>query len=196
VPNRRICLAALLVFCTTLSAQDAEWRIDTNHSAAYFSVRHLMISTVRGDFHGIKGTAHYDPKRPTAATVEATIECATLNTGVAKRDEQMRGPEFFDIKRYPTMRFASKRVEIAGPGKLTIAGDLTINAATRPVVLEVDGPSQEVRDAQGRMKIGLGATTKINRKDFGIVWNETLDTGGVALADEVTISLDIELIKN
>jgi polyisoprenoid-binding protein YceI len=178
-----------------LAAQDAQWRIDTNHSAAYFSVRHLMISTVRGEFSGIKGTGHYDPKRPGSAVVEATIDCATLNTGVAKRDEQMKGPDFFEVKRYPTMHFVSKRVEQAGAGKLKIAGDLTINAVTRPVTLDVDGPSAEVRDAQGRAKIGLSAITKISRKEFGIIWNEVLETGGVALADEVTITLDIELIR-
>lgn len=205
MPNRRFELAApflifVVLICAGLlsvpaAAQDVEWRIDTFHSAAHFSVRHLMISTVRGDFSGIKGTAHYDPKRPTAAKVEATIDCSTVNTGVAKRDDQMKGPDFFEVKRYPTMRFVSKRVQQAGAGKLKITGDLTINATTRSVTLDVDGPSGEVRDAQGRTKIGLSATTKINRKDFGIIWNETLDTGGVALADEVTITMDIELIK-
>ncbi|HXB72551.1 MAG TPA: YceI family protein [Candidatus Acidoferrales bacterium] len=196
MPNRRLYLAVLVLSGVPLAAQDAEWRIDPLHSAAYFSVRHLMISTVRGEFSGIKGTGHYDPKRPTAAAVDATIDCATLNTGVAKRDEQMRGPDFFEVKRYPTMRFVSKRVNQAGQGKLKIAGDLTINATTRPVTLDVDGPSPEVRDAQGRTKIGLSAATKISRKEFGIIWNEVLETGGVALADEVTITLDIELIKN
>jgi len=171
------------------------WRIDPNHSAAFFSIRHLMISTVRGQFNGINGTGHYDPANPTAASITATIDCRTLNTGVAKRDEQMKGPDFFDVKRYPLMKFSSKKVEPAGPGKLRIGGDLTINAVTRPVVLDVDGPSAEVKDAQGREKIGLSAATKINRKDFGIVWNEVLETGGVALADEVSISLDIELIR-
>src|SRR5450432_1264969 len=188
-------LRALVLSGVPLAAQDALWRIDTNHSAAYFSVRHLMISTVRGEFSGIKGTGHYDPKRPGSAVVEATIDCATLNTGVAKRDEQMKGPDFFEVKRYPAMRFVSKGVSQAGPGKLKIAGDLTINATTRPVTLDVDGPSPEVRDAQGRTKIGLSAAAKISRKEFGIIWNEVLETGGVALADEVTITLDIELIR-
>ena len=179
-----------------LAAQDAEWRIDSFHSAAYFSVRHLMISTVRGEFSGIKGTAHYDAKRPAAAVVEATIDCATLNTGVAKRDEQMKGPDFFDVQKYPAMKFSAKRVQTAGPHKLKVTGDLTINAITRQVVLDVDGPSAAVRDARGNEKMGLNASTRINRKDFGIIWNEILETGGVAVADEVSISLDIELIRN
>jgi len=188
--------AACLLFPARLSAQDAAWRIDPNHSAAYFSVRHLMISKVRGEFGGVNGTVRYDPKHPMAASVEATIDCSTLNTGVAKRDSQMKGPDFFDIARYPTMKFSSRRVQTAGPGKLKITGDLTINATTRPVVLAVDGPSQAVKDAQGREKIGLSAEVKINRKDFGITWNEVLETGGFAVADEVSITLDIELIRS
>ena len=188
-------IAAALALSGTLVAQEAEWRIDPNHSAAYFSVRHLMISTVRGEFGGINGTVRYDPKRPAAAAVEATIDCRTLNTGVAKRDEQMKGPDFFDTKKYPNMVFRSKTVQPAGPDKLKVVGDLTINNVTREVALDVDGPSQTVKDAQGREKIGLNATTKISRKDFGIIWNEILESGGVAVADQVTITLDIELIR-
>ena len=108
----------------------------------------------------------------------------------------MKGPDFFDIEKYPVMKFRATRVQTAGPQKLKVTGDLTINAITRQVVLEVDGPSAAVRDARGNEKMGLNAVTKINRKDFGIVWNEILETGGVAVADEVSISLDIELIRN
>jgi polyisoprenoid-binding protein YceI len=171
------------------------WHIDPNHSAALFSVRHLMISTVRGQFNAVNGIVHYDPKRMASASVDATIDCRTLNTGVAKRDEQMKGPDFFDTKKYPLMKFRSKNVEPAGPEKLKITGNLTINATTREVVLDADQPSPPIKDAQGREKIGLSASTKINRKDFGIVWNEILETGGVAVADEVSITLDIELIR-
>ncbi|HYW44909.1 MAG TPA: YceI family protein [Bryobacteraceae bacterium] len=190
-----LALGASLAFAAPLRAQDAAWRIDPNHSAAHFSVRHLMISTVRGEFSGVNGTVRYDPKRPAEASVEATIDCRTLNTGVAKRDEQMKGPDFFDVQRYPSMKFTSKRVQAAGKGKLKITGDLTINAITRQVVLDVEGPSPPVKDAQGREKIGLSAATRINRKDFAITWNEILESGGVAVADEVSISLDIELIR-
>ena len=154
-----------------------------------------MINTVRGSFGGIAGMVHYDANHVTDATVDATIDCQTLTTGVAKRDDQMKGPDFFDIKKYPSMKFKSKRVQKAGPGKLKVTGDLTINATTREVALNVDGPSQTVKDAQGREKIGLNASTRISRKQYGIVWNEILETGGVAVADEVSITLDIELIK-
>jgi polyisoprenoid-binding protein YceI len=187
-------VVALLIVSASLPAQEVVWRIDPNHSAAHFSVRHLMISTVRGEFSGINGSMHYDPKRPTDARVEATIDCSTLNSGVAARDVQMKGPDFFDVKKYPTMKFSSTRVQKAG-GKLKVSGDLTINATTRPVVLDVEGPSVVVKDARGREKVGLSAATRINRKDFGIVWNEVLETGGLAVADEVTISLDIEFIR-
>ena len=155
-----------------------------------------MISTVRGQFNGVNGTVRYDPKKPTSATVDATIDCRTLNTGVAKRDEQMKGPDFFDTKLYPNMKFHSTRVDPAGPGKLKVTGDLTINAITHQVILDVDGPSQPVKDAQGREKIGLSASTKISRKEWSITWNEVLETGGLAVADEVSISMDIELIRN
>jgi polyisoprenoid-binding protein YceI len=176
------------------AAQDA-WHIDPNHSAAYFSVRHLMISTVRGQFNGVNGVVHYDPKHVANASVDATIDCRTLNTGVAKRDDQMKGPDFFDTKRFPTMKFKSKRVSEAGPGKLKIDGELTINDITRPVVLDAESPSAPIKDAQGREKIGLSAATKIDRKDFHIIWNEILESGGVAVADEVSITLDIEMIR-
>jgi polyisoprenoid-binding protein YceI len=188
-------LVALLTVSVSLQAAEAVWRIDPNHSAAYFSVRHLMISTVRGEFSGINGSMRYDPNRPTEARVEATIDCSTLNSGVAARDTQMKGPDFFDVKKFPTMKFSTTRVQMAAPGKLKVSGDLTINATTRPVILDVEGPSAVVKDARGREKVGLSAATKINRKDFGIVWNEVLETGGLAVADEVSITLDIEFIR-
>jgi len=191
----RIRAAVLLAaWCAPAIAQQA-WTIDANHSFAYFSIRHLMISTVRGTFSGINGAALFDPSRPEGATVEASIPSTTVNTGVTKRDEQMRGPDFFEVGKYPVMKFASRRVEPAGQGRLRITGDLTIRAVTKTVVLDIDGPSPVVRDAQGRDKIGLSASTKISRKDFGIIWNEVLETGGLALADEVAITLDIELIR-
>jgi polyisoprenoid-binding protein YceI len=185
----------VMVAAGSMSGQSTAWRIDPLHSAAHFSVRHLMISTVRGEFSGVNGMVQWDPRHPTQATVEATIDCATLNTGVAKRDEQMKGPDFFDVKKYPKMSFVSKKVQTAGKGKLKVLGDLTINATTRPVTLDIEGPSDPVKDAQGREKIGLTATTKFNRKDFGIVWNEALETGGFAVADLVSIVLDIEMIR-
>lgn len=179
-----------------LRAQAVTWRIDPSHSSAQFSVRHMMISTVRGQFGGVKGTVVHDPKNPAAATVEATIDVTTVNTGQAKRDSDLKSPEFFDMKRYPEMKFKSTSVETAGPGKLKVTGDLTINATTRPVVLDVDGPTPPIRDPQGREKVGINATTKISRKEFGILYNPVMESGGVTVSDEVSIVLEIELFRN
>lgn len=156
----------------------------------------MMISTVRGQFGGVKGTVVYDPKNPAASTVEATIDVTTINTGQAKRDSDLKSEDFFDVKRYPEMKFKSKNVEIAGPGKLKVSGDLTINAITRPVVLDVEGPTPPIRDPQGREKVGVNATTKISRKEFGILYNPILEGGGVTVSDEVSIVLEIELFKS
>jgi polyisoprenoid-binding protein YceI len=179
-----------------LFAQAVSWKIDTLHSSAQFSVKHMMISTVRGQFGGVKGTIVYDPKNPAATTVQATIDCSTINTGEAKRDSDLKGPEFFDVKKYPVMTFKSKRVEAAGEGKIKMSGDLTINAITREVVLDLEGPTAPIKDTQGRMKIGVSGETKISRKAFGILYNPILESGGVAVSDEVKIVLEIELIKN
>lgn len=198
--NRSIVITAVFGLATTISpmlrAEAVTWRIDPAHSSAQFSVRHMMISTVRGQFGGVKGTVVYDPKNPAASTAEATIDVTTLNTGQAKRDSDLRGAEFFDIKHYPEMKFKSKSFEVAGPDKLRVTGDLTINAITRPVVLDVDGPTPPIRDTQGREKIGVNGTTKISRKDFGILYNPVMESGGVAVSDEVSIELDLELFRN
>lgn len=156
----------------------------------------MMISTVRGQFGGVKGTVVYDPKAPTTSTVQATIDCTTINTGEPKRDSDLKGAEFFDIQHYPVMTFKSTKVEVAGAGALKVTGNLTINAITRSVVLKVDGPTGPIKDTQGREKLGLNATTRVSRKDFGILYNPVMETGGVAVSDEVQINLDIELIKN
>ena len=173
------------------------WHIDPLHSLAEFSVRHMMISTVRGQFGGVKGTIVYDPKDPARSTVQATIDCATVNTGEPKRDSDLKAPEFFDVQHYPVMKFQSTQCRLwPGRGKLNVTGNLTINAITRTVVLSVDGPVGPIRDTQGREKLGLNATTKVSRKDFGILYNPVMETGGVAVSDEVQINLDIELIRN
>lgn len=192
-PNR---LAIAIPVFALAAAQAATWRIDPSHSSAQFSVRHMMISTVRGQFGGVNGTLVYDPKNPTASTVEATIDVTTVSTGQAKRDADLKSAEFFDSQRYPEMKFKSRRVEVVGPGQLKVTGDLTINAITRQVVLDVDGPTPPIKDTQGREKIGVSATTKISRKDFGILYNPVMESGGVAVSDEVSIVVEAELFKS
>jgi polyisoprenoid-binding protein YceI len=184
-----------LLSAFALHAQAVSWHIDPQHSSAQFSVKHMMISTVRGQFGGVKGNVVYDPKNPTSATVEATIDCSTVFTGEPKRDAQLKTAEFFDVKNYPVMKFQSKRVEAGGAGKLKVTGELTINAQTHQVVLELDEPSGVIKDDKGREKIGVSGVTKISRKEFGILYNPILETGGVAVSDEVSIVLEIELIK-
>ena len=189
-------LSLCLILSPCLWAQEANWRVDPLHSGASFSVRHMMISTVRGEFTGITGLLNYDPKDIARASVEATIDCTTVNTGVAKRDVQLKTADFFDVAHYPVMKFKSKRVEKAGDGRLKVTGDLTINAITQEVVLDVEGPNGPIRDPRGNEKIGVHASTQISRKQYGIIWNEVMESGGIALADEVSITLDLELIKN
>ena len=198
---KRIAIIAVLVdlaaiFSPALRAQAVSWRIAPLHSSAQFSVRHMMISTVRGQFGGVTGTMTYDPKNPAASSVAATIDCATVNTGTPTRDANLKTAEFFDVKRYPVMTFRSRKVVVTGPGNLRVTGDLTINAITRQVVLEVDGPTAPIRDTQGREKIGVSGQAKISRKEFGILYNPIMETGGVVVSDEVTIDLEIELIRN
>jgi len=155
-----------------------------------------MISTVRGTFGGVRGTIIYDSSNPTASSIDATIDATTLNTGEPKRDNDLKGDEFFDVKKFPVLKFKSKSVQEASKGMLKVTGDLTINDVTKQVVLTVDGPTDPVKDPQGRTKVGASATTKVSRKEFGILYNPMMETGGVVVSDEVTISLDIELIKN
>ena len=179
-----------------IRGQTASWRIDPLHSSAQFSVRHMMISTVRGHFGGVKGVVLYDPKNLKTSSVEATIDCTTINTGEAKRDSDLKGAEFFDVQHYPVMKFKSSKVEAAGGGKLKVTGDLTINAITHQVVLNVERPTGPVKDTQGREKIGVTGTTKLSRKQYGILYNPVMETGGVAVSDEVAIILELELIRN
>jgi polyisoprenoid-binding protein YceI len=186
-------MAAVLTLTSLASA--ASWEIDPAHSSATFSVRHMMISNVRGEFAKVTGNVVHDPKSPGAASVDATIDVSTLNTRELKRDADLKSENFFDVAKYPTMSFKSKKVAPAGTGKLKLTGDLTIHGVTKEVTFDVDGPTAEVKDPWGNIRIGASATTKINRKDFGMTWNKALDTGGVMVGDEVTITLDVEMVK-
>jgi len=177
---------------TNVWAQAVQYEIDPVHSSAQFSVRHMMVSNVRGEFAKVTGTVVYDPKNLKASSVEATIDATSINTHEPKRDEQLKGPDFFDVAKYPTLTFKSKKVEEAGPGKLSVTGDLTLHGVTKEVVLEVEGPSPEVKMGPN-LKSGASAATTINRKDFGLMWNRVLESGGVMVGDEVKITLEIEM---
>ncbi|MFP2930416.1 YceI family protein [Pyxidicoccus sp. 3LG] len=185
---------ALLVALPSL-AFASTWDIDGSHSSAGFTVRHMMVSNVNGSFNVKSGSVNLDDKDITKSTVEAVLDATTVNTGNAKRDEHLRAPDFFDTAKHPTITFKSKKVEQAGEGKLKVSGDLTMHGVTKPVVLDVTGPSKESKDPWGNTRTGVQATTKLNRKDFGLSYNTALETGGVAVGEEVTVNLDLSLVK-
>jgi len=170
------------------------WNFDPNHTSAEFSARHMMVTTVRGKFEKLSGTLNFDPANPEQASVEVTIDASSLNTGVTDRDNHLRSADFFDAAKFPTITFKSTRVENAGNGRLRVTGNLTIKGVTKSVVLEVEGPSAPVKFGNAT-KSGLTATTRINRKDFGLTWNRVLETGGLAVGEEVKITLELELNK-
>lgn len=183
----------LLLFCLSAFAQ--EWQIDTAHSAVQFAVRHLMVSTVRGQFGRLTGTVRWDPANPATASVQAEVDVATIDTREPKRDAHLKSPDFFDAEKFPKMTFRSTGLSSAGPGRWKLAGELTIRGVTRPVVFDVEGPTPPVKGPDGRLRTGATATARISRKEFGITWNRVLETGGVAVGDEVSITVDVELIQ-
>ncbi len=193
--KRFISLVTMLLLALPLSALASTWSLDPDHSTAQFKVRHLMISNVRGNFEKISAILKLDEKDITKSRVDVSIDVASINTGVNKRDDHLRSPDFFDATKFPAMTFVSTRVEKAGPGKLIVTGNLTIKGVTRPVVLRVDGLTPEVRDPWGQIRRGASATTTINRRDFGITWNKSMDNGGVVVGEEVAIQLEVEFVR-
>jgi polyisoprenoid-binding protein YceI len=175
-------------------AQTATWNIDPNHSTAQFTVRHMAISNVTGSFTKVTGTVEFNEKDITQSQVSASIDVSSVDTRVAPRDADLRSPNFFDVQKYPTIEFKSKRIVNSG-GKLQLIGDLTMHGTTREVTLDVDGPTPEITDPWGNWRRGFSATTTINRKDFGLVWNDMLKTGEAVVGDNVKLQIDIEITK-
>jgi polyisoprenoid-binding protein YceI len=193
----RIALTAGLAAALSLpaAAANSNWQIDPAHSSAQFSVRHLAISTVRGAFSKVTGSVVFDDKEVSKSTVEVTIDANSVDTRVPDRDNDLRSEKFFDVAHYPSITFKSRKVEQLAPGKLKVTGDLTIRGTTKEVVLDVEGPTAPVKDPWGNTRNAATATTKINRQDFGVKWNATLDNGGVVVGDDVSIIIDVELVK-
>jgi polyisoprenoid-binding protein YceI len=175
-------LAALESWPSILAA--ASYQIDPAHSLAGFTVRHMMVSNVSGAFSKLSGTVDFDPNHPSHS----------VDTRSSGRDNDLRSVNFFDVATYPAITFKSTGVDKAGEGKYRVVGDLTMHGVTKEVVLDVDGPTPEVQ-VQGGFHAGASATTKIDRKDFGITWNRALDSGGVVVSDEVRISIEVELVR-
>jgi polyisoprenoid-binding protein YceI len=170
------------------------WTIDGAHADVSFSVRHMMVSNVKGSFTKVEGTVELDDKDVTKSKVSVTIDAKTVDTANAKRDEHLRGADFFDVEKFPTITFESTKVAKA-KGGLKVTGNLTIHGVTKSVVLDVEGPTNAIKDPWGMNRRGLSASTKINRKDFGLTWNNVLEAGGVAVGDEVKISIEAELVN-
>ena len=188
--NRIILGSLLFAFQTALQA--AEFSIDPAHSSVGFNVRHI-VSHVKGQFNEFSGAFTYDPKAPEKSSVEAVIQTKSINTNMDKRDGHLRSPDFFDVAKYPTMTFKSASVKSAGPGKLDVAGTLTLHGVSKPVVLSVQGGDM-AKDPWGGTRTGFSATTTINRKDFGMTWNQTLDNGGLLVGDDVKIDIEVEAV--
>lgn len=181
------CLASL-----PLTAVAATWKVDESHSSATFKVRHLMVSNVTGTVKGIQGSVEIDDTDITKSKVTAILDAATINTGDSKRDEHLRSPDFLNVAKFPQIKFESKSVAKDGD-KLKVTGALTLNGVTKDVVLDVEGPTPAIKSPFGDQRRGVSAQTKINRKDFGVVWNKALDGGGVVVGEELAIQIDLEV---
>jgi len=186
--------AVAVLFSLPTVAGSSTYQIDPKHSDAQFAVTHLMISTVRGEFHGINGTVVYDDSDVSKSSVNITIDATTVDTREPDRDKHLKSPDFFDVANHPTMTFKSNMVESSSSGKLKVYGDLTIRGVTKPAVLEVTIPKSPIKDPWGLQRTAISGTTKINRQDFGVAWNKSLDSGGVVVGDNVDVTLDVEMV--
>jgi len=180
---------AFLILTISAAAQVQTWQIDPNHTAAQFSVRHMGISTVRGAFTKVSGSAQYDPSNISKTSIDATIDASSVDTRVSMRDDDLRSPNYFDVAKYPTITFKSKSVQAVGEGKLKIVGDLTIHGVTKEVTLDADGPSAPVTDPKGNSHVGASASTMVNRKDFGVGGSSNM------VGEDITITIDVELVR-
>jgi polyisoprenoid-binding protein YceI len=171
------------------------WNLDPAHSRAEFKVKHMMISNVKGGFSGLSGTLVENTDNPSLSSVDASINISTVSTADEQRDTHLKSADFFHAEQFPTMTFKSTKVEKKGDEEYAVTGDLTLHGVTKSVTFAVEGPSQPGKDPWGNTRIGLSATTKINRKDFGLTWNAALETGGILVGEDVQISLDVQFIR-
>ena len=171
------------------------WNIDPAHSSAEFKVKHMMISNVKGQFLKLSGTMSFDESNLATSRVDVSAEAASIHTGDAQRDAHLKSADFFDVEKYPSLTFKSVGIKIVRDGELSLEGDLTIHGVTRKVSFAVEGPTPPSKDPWGNTRIAVAATTKINRKDYGLTWNAALEAGGILVGEEVTITLDVQLVK-
>lgn len=183
------------VTATSQDPKTTQWQLDPAHSAAHFSVRHMMISNVRGELSKLTGNVVLDPADLTQSTVEVSIDTASINTREPQRDEHLRSADFFDVANHPQMTFRSKKIAKAGPDHFKVTGDLTIRGVAREETFDVEGPTPPVKDPWGNVRAGITATAKIKRKDFGLTWNALVEGGGVMVGDEISITIEAELVQ-
>ena len=176
-------------------AATTSWNIDPAHTTAEFKVKHMMITNVKGQFSAVTGVVEIDPEEVANSHVEVSIDASSISTRDAQRDAHLKSPDFFDVEKFPTLSFASTRVTRKDDGDLAVESNLTIHGVTRKVVFEAEGPSEPAKDPWGNVRIGWSASTKINRKDFGLNWNAALEAGGLLVGDQVTITLDAQAVK-
>ncbi len=176
------------------SAGTTTYQIDPRHSSAGFAVTHLMISTVRGEFHGVTGTVVVDDSDVSKSSVNVTIDATSVDTREPERDKHLKSEAFFDVAKHPTITFQSTGVERNNDGTLKVTGDLTIRGVTKTATLTATLPKAPIKDPWGLQRTAVSASTKINRQDFGVAWNQKLDSGGVVVGDDVNITLDVEMI--
>lgn len=181
---------------TTTQTATSTWKLDPADSAAEFKIKHMMISNVKGHFPKLSGELTLDDADITRSKVDATIDVDSVDTREPQRDAHLKSADFFDVAQFPTISFRSTSVKRSGADTLEVAGELTIHGVTRVVVLNVEGPTAPSPDPWGNTRVGLTATTRINRKDFGLTWNAALEAGGILVGDEVAITLDAEFIKS
>jgi polyisoprenoid-binding protein YceI len=187
-------LVAAAVAAPALALAQSTWNIDAAHSHTSFTIRHLVISNVRGEFGKTAGTVTLDDKDVTRSAIEATIDAASIDTRVADRDTHLRSPDFLDVAKYPAITFKSSKVEKAGGDALRVTGDLTLHGVTKPVVLHVTAPTAQVKDPWGKTRRGFSATTKIDRREFGLTWNKAVEAGPV-VGNDIAIEIEGELIQ-
>ena len=171
------------------------YQIDPAHSSAQFKVRHMMIANVKGEFHKVSGTVNFDPANPTASTVEASIEAASISTRDEQRDTHLKSADFFDVANFPLITFKSRNLTSTGAGRFAVTGDLTIHGVSKQVTLDVEELTEEAKDPWGNMRRGAAAKTRINRKDFGMHFNVALEAGGFMVGEDVDLTIDVELIR-
>jgi polyisoprenoid-binding protein YceI len=191
----RILIASALVIAVPFAASADTWQIDSGHTTVGFTVRHMTISSVRGQFDKVAGTITAKGNDPASAVIEATIETASIDTRSPDRDADLKSANFLDVTKYPAMTFKSKKVEAAGPGKFNVVGDLTLHGVTREVTLAVEVAGPPIKDPWGNTRAGASATTTISRKDFGLTWNKMIEAGGAVVGDAVSIEIDVEAVK-